>query len=280
MACLHYKLGLIGYPIKHSLSPWIHDNFLKQTGLAGTYSIIEINPDDSFSEAMEQLKASQLNGFNVTVPYKEKIIRYLDDIDVQAERIGAVNTVLHKDGKWIGYNTDGIGYMRALLHKYPDLANNKQIKVLLLGAGGAAKGILHALLHHGYTNITIANRSLERAETLALANPSINVVSLDKAEMEITSFGLIIQTTSVGMKPHAESSIISLHSVNEQAIVSDIVYQPLKTTLLQQAEQQGARIHFGHSMLLYQAQYAFEIWTGARPEMVALDEQLKKELEG
>lgn len=280
MALLTYTFGLIGYPIKHSLSPWIHRKFFKQTGLDGTYTTIEIKPDDSFAEAIGNLKEANLDGFNVTVPYKEKIIAYLDEIDEQAKRIGAVNTVLRKDGKWIGYNTDGLGYMRALLHKYPELANNKEINVLLLGAGGAAKGILHALLHHGYTNITIANRSLERAETLALADNSINVVSLDEAEQTLHSFQLIIQTTSVGMKPHAEATIISLQSVTDRAIVSDIVYQPLKTALLQQAEEQGARIHFGHSMLLYQAQYAFEIWTSKRPEMDALDEQLKKELEG
>src|SRR5690625_3900107 len=204
-----YTFGLIGYPIKHSLSPWIHENFLKQTGLNGTYSIIEINPNDSFAEAVKRLRASDLDGFNVTVPFKEKIIAYLDEIDEQAERIGAVNTVLCKDGKWIGYNTDGIGYLRALHHKYPELANNKTINVLLLGAGGAAKGILHALLHHGYTNISIANRSLERAETLALANKKIKVVSLDEAEADVYTFGLIIQTTSVGMKPNNDATIIS-----------------------------------------------------------------------
>jgi len=278
---LNYELGLIGYPIKHSLSPWIHKRFLEQTKLNGTYSIIEINPADSFQKAIEQLKGeSKLNGFNVTVPYKEKIIPYLDEIDEQAKRIGAVNTVLNKNGKWIGYNTDGIGYMRALLHKYPELMNNKDIEVLLLGAGGAAKGILHALLHHGYENITIANRSLQRAEALALANESVKVLSLNEIEKAIGSYRLIIQTTSVGMKPNESAKIISLQSIDEQAIVSDIVYQPLMTAILKEAKQQGAKIHFGHSMLLYQAQYAFEIWTNERPEMDALDEELKKVLEG
>lgn len=275
-----YEFGLIGYPIKHSLSPWIHEKFLKQTNLQGTYSIIEINPETSFTAAVKQLKQSSINGFNVTVPYKEKIINYLDEVDEQAKQIGAVNTVLNKNGKWIGYNTDGIGYMRALLHKYPELVNLKEIEVLLLGAGGAAKGILHALLHHGYERITIANRSMDRAKTLASANDSIRVASLQEVERDLSSYSLIIQTTSVGMKPNEHDTIISLQNINVDCIVSDIVYQPLKTALLQEAEHHGARIHFGHSMLLYQAQYAFEIWTNKKPEMDALDKQLKQVLEG
>lgn len=277
---MHYELGLIGFPITHSLSPWIHGKFLEQTNLEGTYSIIEINPEDSFAMKIEELKRSSIDGFNVTVPYKEKIIPYLDEIDDQAKRIGAVNTVLHKDGRWIGYNTDGIGYIRALLHKYPELGDNKEINVLLLGAGGAAKGILHALIHHGYCNITIANRSLERAESLALADESVNVLSLEEAEENLQQFHLIIQTTSVGMKPDESEKIISLQSLHPDAYVSDIVYQPLETALLKEAKEKGARIHFGHSMLLYQAQYAFEIWTNKRPKMDALDEELKLELEG
>src|SRR5690625_3525257 len=114
---MQYQFGLIGYPIEHSLSPWIHEQFLKRTNLKGTYSIFEIETTRSFSEEMKKLKKKQLDGFNVTVPYKEKIINYLDEIDEQAERIGAVNTVLCKNNKWIGYNTDGIGYVRSLWSK-------------------------------------------------------------------------------------------------------------------------------------------------------------------
>jgi len=277
---LNYEFALIGYPIKHSLSPWIHERFLQQTELAGSYSIIEIDPEESFQKAVDKLKQSSLNGFNITVPYKEKIMPYLDEIDDQAKQIGAVNTVLCKDGKWVGYNTDGMGYMRALLNKYPEIANNKEQAILLLGAGGAAKGILYALLHHGYENITIANRSLERAHELARANDRIKVVSLEEAETGLASFQLVIQTSSVGMKPYETEQIISLEKINQEAVVSDIVYQPLLTSLLKEAKAYGAKIHFGHSMLLYQAQYAFEIWTKKKPDMTSLDKQLKLELEG
>src|SRR5690625_3816495 len=114
---MFYQLGLIGYPIKHSLSPWIHETFLQRTKLNGNYSLIEIKPKDSFANAMDTLKKQNLHGFNVTVPYKEKIIPYLQGIDEQAKHIGAVNTVLCKNGEWFGYNTDGIGYVRSLQNR-------------------------------------------------------------------------------------------------------------------------------------------------------------------
>src|SRR5690625_2080200 len=115
---LDFQFGLIGYPIQHSLSPWIHKQFLKQINAQGTYSIFEIKPEYSFAEEMKILKNKHLDGFNVTVPYKEKILHFLDDIDEQAEQIGAVNTVVCKNDQWIGYNTDGVGYVRSLVSKF------------------------------------------------------------------------------------------------------------------------------------------------------------------
>lgn len=280
MIGLHYQFGLIGYPVKHSLSPWIHRHFLEQTGLEGKYSIIEISPDSSFSEEMARLKTSSVNGFNVTVPYKEKIIPYLDELDEQAKQIGAVNTVINEAGKWVGYNTDGIGYLRALHSHYPTLETKMEMNILILGAGGAAKGIIAALLQHGYRNVTIANRSIERAKNLATANERISVSSLAEVEESLHQYELIIQTSSVGMKPNTLESIISLQTLEEGTVVSDIVYQPLMTTFLKEAAAKGAHIHFGHTMLLYQAQYAFEIWTGKRPIIGSLEDTLKKQLEG
>src|SRR5699024_6457282 len=119
-----------------SLSPWIHGEFLKRTNLNGTYEIYEIDIATPFDESMQTLKEKGLDGFNITAPYKEKILPYLDEIDKQAMLIGAVNTVLCKDGKWIGYNTDGAGYVRSLISKYPFLSDRKSEPVLVLGAGG------------------------------------------------------------------------------------------------------------------------------------------------
>lgn len=277
---MSFKLGLIGYPIQHSLSPWIHEQFLERTDQEGSYEIMEIDTNTSFSAAMDTLKNSQIDGFNVTVPYKEKIIPYLDQLDEQAEKIGAVNTVKCKNGIWTGYNTDGAGYVRSLLSKYPRLAKEKSAKILLLGAGGAAKGIYHALLAAGYEDIVIANRTVEKAHAIVQQDKNSKVATLDEVTESLAQFHVIIQTTSVGMKPHIEQSIITLNQLHERAIVSDIVYQPLETKILTEAKDLNADIHFGHTMLLYQAQYAFEIWTGKSPNMEKLDEALQNILEG
>lgn len=277
---MNYQLGLIGYPIKHSLSPWIHQQFLQQENLQGDYSIIEIHPESDFDEEMKKLRKKQLHGFNITVPYKEKILNYLDEIDEQAEQIGAVNTVLCKNGKWIGYNTDGIGYIRSLQQQFPQLEEEKDSNILLLGAGGAAKGIYYALIKHGFEHITIANRSIDKAEKLIENRTNSKAISLQQAEKSLNDFDVLIQTTSVGMKPETERMIIDLTNLKNGAIVSDIVYQPLLTKFLKTARSLNANIHFGHTMLLYQAQYAFEIWTGIRPEMGRLDNELQKILEG
>jgi len=276
---MNYQFGLIGFPIKHSLSPWIHEQFFKRTDSLGDYSIIEIDTKHSFAEKMNELKNRKLHGFNVTVPYKEKIIPFLDELDEQAAKIGAVNTVLCKNGKWIGYNTDGAGYVRSLVSKFPHLATEKDKKILLLGAGGAAKGIYYALQFDGYKDITIANRTIEKAKEM-IGEESNHVITIQQAQTALMQFDIIIQTTSVGMKPNIENSIIEISNVKENAIVSDIVYQPLKTKLLTEAEVVGADIHFGHTMLLYQAQFAFEIWTGKSPTMDNLDDELQKILEG
>ncbi|HLR42497.1 MAG TPA: shikimate dehydrogenase [Pseudogracilibacillus sp.] len=277
---MSFKLGLIGYPIQHSLSPWIHAQFLERTEQKGTYEIMEIDTNASFPEAMDKLKNSQIDGFNVTVPYKEKIIPYLDHIDEQAKKIGAVNTVKCENGVWTGYNTDGAGYVRSLLSKYPQLAEEKSAKILLLGAGGAAKGIYHALVAAGYEHIVIANRTVEKAQDIVKEDKNSKVATLNEVAEDLAEFRVIIQTTSVGMKPEVDQSIITLNHLHDDAIVSDIVYQPLETKILTDAKNLNADIHFGHTMLLYQAQYAFEIWTGKSPNMEGLDEALQNILEG
>lgn len=280
---MDYRLKLIGYPIQHSLSPWIHNKFLERTHLKGTYTLHEISPDASFDENVLTLKKEKVDGFNVTVPYKEEIIPYLDMLDDTAKQMGAVNTVVYREGKWIGYNTDGIGYLRSLESKYPTFFQNKSKRILLIGAGGAARGIYYALDRAGFDCIDIANRTKASAEEIAkLATLSSNtkVVSLKEAEEGIGNYDLIIQTTSVGMKPNVDTSILSFSQVKENAIASDIVYQPLQTKFLKEAEKNGAAIHYGHTMLLYQAQYAFEIWTNQKVPMDDLDLQLQTILEG
>lgn len=279
---MSYKFGLIGYPIQHSLSPWIHEQFMQKEGVDGSYSIIEIKPDNNFLKQVDQLKSQKLSGFNVTVPYKQKIMPFLDEVSEEAQGIGAVNTVLNDNGKWIGYNTDGIGYLRSLAGKFPKLLTEKDKRILLLGGGGAARGIYYALVNAGFYYVDIANRTEQSAKEIAALHTAAetNILTLQDAEQQIDAYDIIIQTTSVGMKPGQDSSIISLDKLKAGSIVSDIIYQPLETNLLKQAQKQGSSIHYGHTMLLYQAQYAFEIWTNKTVPIEDMDHQLQLILEG
>ncbi|QXE00492.1 shikimate dehydrogenase [Terribacillus sp. DMT04] len=256
------KLGLIGHPVKHSLSPWIHHQFMKQAGIEGEYHLYSIEPE-VFEEKISKLLESGINGFNITVPYKQRIIPFLDELDPDAEKIGAVNTAVYKDGKWIGYNTDGAGYVRALRQVLP--AGSSASRVLMLGAGGAARGIYRALVTEGFSYVDIANRTREKAEQLLqLQEPetATEILTFAEAEKQIKNYDIIIHTTSVGMSPADNEQIVSLSGLKPNTVVSDIVYKPIETKLLRSAKEQGAAIHHGHSMLLYQAQYAFEIWSG------------------
>ncbi|MFB4166543.1 shikimate dehydrogenase [Virgibacillus sp. JSM 102003] len=280
---MQMKLGLVGFPIKHSLSPWIHNQFLQKAGIEGTYSIMEINPDNSFELGLKRIKESQVDGYNVTVPYKKQIINYLDDLDKNAELIGAVNTVVCKNGKWVGYNTDGIGYVIALRNKFPEIFRDKTNRILIIGAGGAAYGIYYGLKSEGFTRIDIANRTRSSAKAIAIIGDNdveTSLLTLGEAQEFINSYNLIIQTTSVGMKPNTEETIIPVELLKRNSIVSDIIYQPLNTRFLRDAREAGASIHYGHTMLLYQAQYAFQLWTNKKIPIDEMDQQLKTILEG
>src|SRR5699024_5196546 len=213
-----------------SLSPWIHQQFIEKCHLSGTYQLFEIEPGTDFSAEIQLIKEKELDGFNITVPYKETILNFLDDVDASARNIGAVNTVDCKNGKWIGYNTDGIGFVRSLISSFPELQKSYTKKILILGAGGAAKGVYHGLLEFGYDQITIANRTTKKAYDIT--NHRHPVIDLKEAEACIGKFDIIIQTTSVGMKPNIDQAVIPLKGIKDDVIISDIVYQPIKTKFL------------------------------------------------
>src|SRR5699024_3016186 len=219
-------------PIQHSLSPWIHEQFLNKAGIHGSYTLKEIASNEDFAERISELKKSKLDGFNVTVPYKQMIISYLDDLSEEAQRIGAVNTVVKRNGKWIGYNRDGKGYVRSLHEQYPFLFTNDNTKIAIIGAGGAARGIYDALVTNGFRFIDIANRTLSSAEAiteLQREQTVTQVFSLASFARMTMQYDLIIQTTNVGMKPEQKRSILSSDiSFHENGIVSDIVYQPIE----------------------------------------------------
>ncbi|WLR46199.1 shikimate dehydrogenase [Halobacillus litoralis] len=276
-----YKLGLIGHPIGHSMSPWIHEKLMEQQGIEGKYELLEIQPDE-FGEKVNLLKGKGLDGFNVTVPYKEKIIPYLDGLDESARHLGAVNTVHHTDQGWIGYNTDGRGFVHSLKNRFPDIFH-KDAKALLLGSGGAARGIFEALTRTEMSRVDIANRTIKRAEDLIQDIPSkgyAGALTLEQAKNTLMDYDLIVQTTTVGMNPDHDQMIVSLDHLTKGTVVSDIVYRPMKTKFLNEAEKRGARLHFGHEMLLQQAVYAFQIWTNTEPESSLLLTEFEQKLKG
>lgn len=276
-----YKLGLIGHPIGHSLSPWIHNQLMDQQGIEGKYELLDIHPDE-FDEKMNILKQKDLHGFNVTVPYKEKVIPYLDELDESARHLGAVNTVKMTELGWVGYNTDGQGFVHSLRARFPVLFE-KGKKALLLGSGGAARGIFEALTRAELDTVDVANRTMTRAEELIKQIPAdshARAMTLDQAKHSLGEYDLIVQTTTVGMSPDKNSAILSLEHLTEGTVVSDIVYRPMKTKFLEEAESRGGRLHYGHEMLLQQAVYAFRIWTETDPEALPLLEKFEQKLKG
>ncbi len=276
-----YFFGLVGYPAAHSRSPWIHNQFLNQQQKQGIYRVFETPPDE-FASTLEAMKTLQIDGFNVTVPYKERIISFLDEVDPYAKMIGAVNTVHLENGKWVGYNTDGKGFIRSFKESYPRHSFS-EMKVLCIGAGGAAKGIYRALVEEGTFTVDIANRSQQRAQEmldLKSSETDTSILTLEEAEEKLSEYDMIVQTTSVGMTPNEYQSILSLNHVHPDAVVCDIVYRPMETAFLKEAKQRGAHVLYGHGMLLYQAALSYEIWTSSVLKAELLLEKFEQQLKG
>ena len=246
------NLAVIGHPIAHSLSPQLHEQWLRASGLFGRYEAIDATPDQ-LPALFAAMREGDWDGFNVTIPYKEVVVRYLDDLDEAAKHAGAVNTVYKRDGRLIGTNTDGAGLVQALM-PYTDFTG----RVLIVGAGGAARGIVQALPTR---DVTIVNRTVERAKALA---DTFGVVYTTFDEMDVSRYDVIIQTTSVGMDDR--STPLSLEGLRQNTIVCDIIYRPLVTPMLQEAKHRGAIIVTGVAMFVGQGALSFEKWTGVKPD--------------
>jgi shikimate dehydrogenase len=259
------KALVIGDPIEHSLSPVMHNEAFKQAGIQGSYEKKRVTSSD-LPSFLQYLKESDYAGCNVTIPHKVAIIPFLDEIDPEAEKIGAVNTVVNNNGKLIGYNTDGKGFLLGLKEKISKPIS--EMNILLIGAGGAARSIAYALLKENPEKLYIANRSAERLNLLVkdLNNISVEPLSIKKAESELSRFDVLINTTNAGMHPNIETMPIQLAHLKNDTVVCDIVYNPLQTKWLQTAESKAAIIDNGVSMLVMQGAMAFEKWTGTFPD--------------
>lgn len=257
--------AVIGDPIAHSMSPLMHNDLFGVYGINAHYHPLLVKKE-SLQEAVAGLKAIGISGFNVTVPHKERIIPFLDYVDPLAGSIGAVNTVVNKEGKLHGYNTDGTGYVAGLQAALPEFKNKR---TLIIGAGGAARGIYFALAAAGLQHIDLCNRTAEKAELIKNECPyevQTTVYSKDMAEKELSQYGLIIQTTPIGMSAASQGLPLSLQRLDSKTFVSDIIYNPLYSPFLLQAQKAGAEIQNGLPMFVYQGALAFELWTGIKPD--------------
>lgn len=243
------KLGLVGEKLSHSQSPQIHMEIMKQRGINGTYEILEFSKE-TFARDFNALKDSDYRGVNITIPYKETVVPLLEDISQQAKYIGAVNTVLFKDGKAKGFNTDYNGFLSLLEH------NNITVKgkgAVILGSGGVAKAVVKALLDLGIYDLTIVSRGKQNFH-------GNYTVSYEFFKEKRVKSDLLINCTPVGMYPNTDTSPITKDFINTE-IVIDTIYNPPKTQLLKFAEELGIRGINGSYMLKEQAVKAYDIWT-------------------
>jgi shikimate dehydrogenase len=252
---------IIGDPIHHSLSPAMQNAAFAALSLNCTYIAFRV-PRGELKESIESLRSINIAGFNVTVPHKTEVIKYLDELDATAKNAAAVNTVNNIEGIFRGYNTDIYGFIEPLHKRQVDF---RGMKVLIFGAGGVARAVVAALAQeHGITKVVIANRDMQRARELANIGSSLGlkceVLPVDRAQDVSSVCDLIVNATPLGM--NNEPSVIDYQHINKGSIVYDIVYRPLVTELIENAKYAQASVVYGYEMLIEQGAKAFEIWTG------------------
>jgi 3-dehydroquinate dehydratase/shikimate dehydrogenase len=251
--------GLMGFPLGHSLSPLMHNTAFRALGIDAFYLPFEVEPEQ-LEGTLLALRAAGLRGANVTIPHKERMMRLLDGVDETAQKVGAVNTILNRNGNLTGYNTDVTGFTGALAAAGVRL---EDASALVLGAGGAARAAVHGLLENG-ARVTVANRSRRRALGLRehLGARDIDVVDLRDVERLMGDADLLVNCTPVGMRSFARGSPVPIGLIRSDMAVFDMVYNPVRTALLAGAERRGATTISGMEMFILQGMESFRLWTG------------------
>lgn len=256
--------GVIGEPIEHTLSPLMHNAAFETLRLDYVFLAFRVKPAEVES-AVNGMRALNIRGLNITMPHKSTIIKHLDRVDLSAQIVNSVNTVLNKENLLFGFNTDGVGALKALKENGVEL---KGRKVLLLGAGGAARAIAYTMAKEA-DELAVLNRTVKQAQALAKLleksfNKKISTGSLSPTDIQsnLKDSDILINATSVGMKPRAEESPVPLKLLRSNLAVMDIVYNPLETKLAKDSKAAGARVVSGVEMLIYQGAASFELWTG------------------
>ena len=252
------KYLVIGNPIIHSLSPELHNYWIKENGIDGVYNKKKLNEND-LKEFFLKIKNKEINGANITVPFKRDVISYLDELSLEAEKTQSVNTVYLKDDKIIGHNTDIDGFELAMKNVDYDVEGKK---VLILGAGGVVPSIIFALYKMKVLSVTISNRTKTRAENLKNLFNDLEIVDWGKA----SNFDMIINATSIGLKKEDKLNL-DLSKLQDSEFFYDVIYNPKETNFLKDGKNLGKITENGKKMFIYQAAKAFKIWHGIDPKI-------------
>ena len=259
--------AVLGDPVAQSLSPVMHNRAFEEKGINGVYVALRVTDPKAVADAVRTLG---LAGCSVTTPHKEVVLEGLDEVTPFARKVGAVNTIINREGRLLGDNTDGPAALVALQSQNEVTGK----KVALIGAGGAAKGIGHALCGAGST-VTIINRTIENGKRLA---NELSVAFLPLSEIDKEAFDILINTTSVGMHPKVDESPIEGYQFEEYQVVMDIIYNPLETKLMAAARQKKCLVIDGVEMFVRQGAMQFERWTGVKAPYQKMDAVVRQEL--
>jgi shikimate dehydrogenase len=271
---------LVGYPVEHSMSPAMHNAAFKALGIDAEYRLAPVEPG-RLAAFIETLRSPEVMGGSVTIPHKVAVMRHLDHVDVTARAIGAVNTIVHGEGQLTGHNTDATGGVKALTEAYGSLEDSI---VTILGAGGASRAMTYQVSRVD-CRVTVLNRSPDRARRLVedvtpTASAELSHGGLDRLPALIEETDVLINTTPVGMSPNTSDSPVPAGLLHGGLFVYDVIYNPIKTRLLRDAEAMGARVLSGVNMLVYQGAEAFKMWTGAEPPVGIMQRAVEERLGG
>lgn len=273
--------GVVGDPVAHSLSPGMHNAAFAELKLEAEYRRFPVTAE-GLPDFFRRLRDGEISGVNVTVPHKQAVIPFLDELSEEARVIGAVNTVVAENGKLTGHNTDGAGYLKSLFSEFT--LNMGEVYVVLIGAGGAALAVAHALAGTGVASLEIVNRDKGRAGNLVarlqVEHPNAHFPTGSFADLGriCEDADLVVNATSLGMEGKDWPDLSFVAELPGHAIVSDVVYVPKETGLLKAASNRGLKVHYGCGMLLHQAARAFELFTGKKAPVDVMEKTLTRTL--
>jgi shikimate dehydrogenase len=272
-------LCVIGDPVGHSASPAVHNAAFKAARIDAVYVAFRVSPAE-LEGVVKSLRSMGVWGFNVTIPHKITIMPLLDELGASAYRVGAVNTVVNDDERLIGYNTDIEGFLAPLRKRI----RLKGVEAMVLGTGGAARAVVQGLCDEGAGVIHVASRSLEKAEGFCRSHfhcedARLNPLSLNETSFrELNACELVINATPLGMAPNKDRTPLNPQLLHPEMTVYDLVYNPVKTILTQDASKAGCKVIYGWEMFLSQAAASFEMWTGKEPSAKSMRNALRREL--